>query len=206
MRLKLTAGLFVSVALIFALTLSAYGEQSSVTDSTYGQDGQPSVIDQVYNGGDSSTTVTPRPTPPIGSGITVYVNYEPLISDVPPTVIDGCTIVPLRAFIEALNVEAQWDESTKTITAARENSTLEPTIDQNQENAEFTNQGHLNTVKLTIDQTKAYVNNKEVTMGVPAQLINGRAMVPLRFISESLGTEVNWDKTTQVITINLLTI
>ncbi|SFH07035.1 Copper amine oxidase N-terminal domain-containing protein [Desulfotomaculum arcticum] len=228
MRLKLTAGLFVSVALIFALTVGAYGEQSSVTDSTYGQDGQPSVIDQVYNGSvidstygqndqpsvidqvyngdsDSAGTVAPQPTPPIGSGITVYVNYEPLTFDVSPVIIDGCTMVPLQAIIEALDAEVQWDNSTKTITATRTDTNFKRNIDQTKDTLDISNQGHCKTVKLTVDQTKAYTNNKEVTLGVPAQLINGRTMVPLRFVSESLGAEINVDKTTKVITINQLT-
>ncbi|SFH07024.1 Copper amine oxidase N-terminal domain-containing protein [Desulfotomaculum arcticum] len=183
MRLKVMSGLFISVALFLALTVGAYGQsQSSVIDSTYGQNDQPSVIDQVYNGdSDSAGTVTPQPTPPIGSGITVYVNYEPLTFDVSPSIIDGRAMVPLQEIMEALNAEVTWDNSTKTITATREGT----------------------TVALTINQAQAKANNQVVAMDVPAQLIDEHTMVPLRFISESLGAKVNWDETTKVVTINL---
>ena len=37
------------------------------------------------------------------------------------------------------------------------------------------------------------VNNTPATMDVPARLINGKTMVPLRFLSEEMGFEVAWD-------------
>jgi len=42
------------------------------------------------------------------------------------------------------------------------------------------------TVQLVIGDTKAYVNGEAKTLDVPAMLVEGRTMVPLRFIGESL--------------------
>lgn len=47
--------------------------------------------------------------------------------------------------------------------------------------------GTPNTIKLI-------VNNQEIHSDVPPQIINGRVMVPARFIAEPLGAKVDWDK------------
>jgi hypothetical protein len=142
---------------------------------------EATVVDDVYNPDDGAAEpATPPPTPPIGDGITVYVNYNPLTFDVPPVIENGRTLVPLRAIFEALNAQVEWDGATQTVTAKREDT----------------------TIKLTIDKSEAYCNDQEVKLDVPAKLVDGRTIVPLRFISESLGAEVNWNAETQVITIN----
>ncbi len=45
------------------------------------------------------------------------------------------------------------------------------------------------------------VNGNEIKTDVPPQLINGRVMVPARFVAEPLGAEVKWDKKTKTISI-----
>ena len=39
-----------------------------------------------------------------------------------------------------------------------------------------------------------YVNGEIVKMDVPARLINDKTMIPLRFLSENLGYEVEWNE------------
>ena len=43
----------------------------------------------------------------------------------------------------------------------------------------------------------------EIKMDVPAQIINNRTFVPIRFIAESLGGTVEWDQEKQMVTINI---
>jgi hypothetical protein len=38
-------------------------------------------------------------------------------------------------------------------------------------------------------------------MDVPARLINDKTMVPLRFLSENLGYNVQWDEAANMVTI-----
>ncbi len=57
------------------------------------------------------------------------------------------------------------------------------------------------TIKLVVDSTTAEVNGEEVTLDVPPTVINGRTLVPLRFIAESFGAEVGWDGETRTITL-----
>lgn len=56
-------------------------------------------------------------------------------------------------------------------------------------------------VELTVGSRQAHVNGVPKLLDVPAFTINNRTMVPLRFISESLGADVRWDNATQTILI-----
>jgi len=109
---------------------------------------------------------------------TVFLDGKQLSFDVPPTLDNGRTLVPLRGIFEALGVEVQWDGATQTVTATKGNT----------------------TIKLTVGG-QAYKNGQPITLDVPAKIINGRTLVPLRFVSEALGSQVNWDDKTQTITI-----
>ncbi|WP_422879851.1 copper amine oxidase N-terminal domain-containing protein [Neomoorella humiferrea] len=89
----------------------------------------------------------------------------------PLTVEQGRTLVPLRAIFEALGADVNWDAATQTVTGTK-GATI---------------------VKLTIGSTIAYVSGQAVPLDVPGKILNGRTLVPLRFISESLGAEVVYD-------------
>jgi hypothetical protein len=101
--------------------------------------------------------------------IKVLVNNAYLKMDVPPVVSQGRVLVPLRVIFEALGAEVKWDGATRRATGTKENT----------------------TVILEIDNREALLNGKVVLLDVPAAVINGRTMVPARFIAESLGAEVN---------------
>lgn len=108
----------------------------------------------------------------------IIINNQKL--EVPVIVESGTTLVPIRDIFQALGAEVYWDEKTQTITAIKGST----------------------TAKLQIGSKTAYRNGIPVTLQVPGQVSNGKAIVPLRFVSEALGTEVNWDGATQTITIN----
>jgi hypothetical protein len=48
---------------------------------------------------------------------------------------------------------------------------------------------------------KIIVNGKEIHPDVPAQTINGRVLVPARFVAEALGATVSWDAATNSVII-----
>ena len=110
---------------------------------------------------------------------TVEINGIKLIMDEPPTLVNGRTLVPLRAIFEALNVTPMWDQSTKTVTAKTDKVDM----------------------KLKIGSTNAVVNGQSVSLDVPGTLVNGRTMVPARFIAETLGAQVDWDANTKTVKI-----
>jgi hypothetical protein len=89
-------------------------------------------------------------------------------------------VAPLRAIFEALGVQVNWDDVKQTVTATKGST----------------------TIIVKIGSTQATVNGETKNLDVPAQSINDRTMVPVRFISESLGARVNWAENSQTVTIN----
>ena len=114
-------------------------------------------------------------TPPI----TIEIDGQLLHTDVPPIILQGRTMVPLRAIFEALDIEVEYDAATRTITGTTDEI----------------------NIQLTVDSTRATVNGEEVTLDVPATVIDGRTMVPVRFIAESTGAEVEWEARTRTVLI-----
>ena len=45
------------------------------------------------------------------------------------------------------------------------------------------------------------VGDKEISLDVEAQLINGRTLVPLRAISEAMDLNVDWNGTTKIVNV-----
>ena len=113
------------------------------------------------------------------SAIDLYVDFGRLNAQTPPTVVDGRTLVPVRAIFEALGAAVDWDAAARTATGTTSDT----------------------TVIIQIDQQTAYVNGEAKTLDVPAQLINGSTMVPARFISEALGYDVTWYQPTQTAAV-----
>ncbi|MGI5880045.1 MAG: stalk domain-containing protein [Syntrophomonadaceae bacterium] len=112
--------------------------------------------------------------------IQVKLNGNYLESDVPPTVIEGRTLVPLRAIFEALDAQISWDDKTKKVTGQKGST----------------------TVVLTINKKTAQVNGVNTILDVPATIVDGRTMVPARFIAESLGQRVSWDEKLRTVVIS----
>lgn len=112
--------------------------------------------------------------------VTVRINGKTLsFANAQPTVINGRTLVPIRDIFAELGAEINWDPNTKTVTASKNGS----------------------RIKLTIGSTKASLNADELTLDVPPQIINGSTMVPLRFVSDSLGCEISWDQASKTAEI-----
>ncbi|MCL2837729.1 MAG: copper amine oxidase N-terminal domain-containing protein, partial [Oscillospiraceae bacterium] len=57
-------------------------------------------------------------------------------------------------------------------------------------------------IEIQIDNDIAFVNADIVDLDVPAMIYNDRTLVPLRFIAEASGANVEWDEDTQTVIIN----
>ena len=92
--------------------------------------------------------------------------------DVLPVVQDGHTLIPVRFIAYTLGAAVDWNGDTHEVT-------------------------------LTLDgQRLAFaIGEMAPGMDVPAQMIDGRTFVPLRFINEFFGAEVSWDESTRIIEI-----
>jgi hypothetical protein len=113
------------------------------------------------------------------TGVKLYVNGEEPSFEVPPFIRDGSTLVPFRAISEALKANVSWDPEERSVTVTR---------------------GDI-TVKLFIDNKTAYVNGQEITLEVPAAIVEGSTVVPVRFVSEALKAAVEWEAETQSVII-----
>lgn len=99
--------------------------------------------------------------------------------DTPPTIIDGRTLIPVKAFFEAIGAKVTWDGETRTVGAIKEGT----------------------EILMTIDSKDITVNGETKVLEVPAMIISGRTMIPVRFVSEVLGYTVEWDGETRTVII-----
>ena len=113
----------------------------------------------------------------------VVLDGKLLNFDVPPVIENGRTLVPVRIILENLGATVDWDKATQTVIATK-GSTV---------------------IKMTMGSTVAYIGDKPVALDVPAKIVNGRTLVPLRFVSEGLGAIVQYDDATATISISSLT-
>lgn len=101
-----------------------------------------------------------------------------------PYIQQGRTLVPFRFIGEELKAMITFTTDPKTKLVKTVSYELEGT-----------------KILLTIGGTIALVNGVEVKLEVPAQIVKGSTVVPLRFVTEGLGCRLNWDPITQNITI-----
>ncbi|MDP4180550.1 MAG: DUF5050 domain-containing protein [Bacillota bacterium] len=111
--------------------------------------------------------------------IKVIVRGEPLTMDSEPVVQSGRTLVPMRDIFESLDAYVEWDGKTKSITATRNGK----------------------IIKLKLGDKTALIDGAPVIMDVEPKIIKGKTLVPLRFIGESFGADVNWDNASRTIKI-----
>ncbi len=93
---------------------------------------------------------------------------------------EGRVLVPLRDLFEAVGAKVTWQETTRTVVATRGDRTVE----------------------IGIGSAVAKVNGRPIPVDVPAEIIGGKTMVPLRLAAEGLGADVFWDAATATVSVN----
>lgn len=112
--------------------------------------------------------------------IKVLVNDKNIaFSDVKPQIIDGRTMVPVRALFDALGAEVHWDSSTEKITGSIADT----------------------TVVMQLNSKNYKVNGLNQVMDCYPVVINGRTLTPARYVAESLGYRVDWDSANRTVLI-----
>ena len=87
-----------------------------------------------------------------------------------PIIDDGTTLVPVRQIGEMLDAQVMWDQENGIAHIKKVNKEIE----------------------LHTGTTTAYVNGKKYELEVSAEVINGRTMLPLRFVAEMFDVNVIW--------------
>lgn len=109
----------------------------------------------------------------------LYLNHNTRIK-ANPVIINGRTLVPLRALLEEMGATVEWDGITKAVKTRRGNT----------------------NIIMKISSDNATVNGNTVKLDVPAQLIDGVTYIPARFVGESFNYKVLWIQKTKTILIN----
>ena len=120
------------------------------------------------------------------STCSIQVDGTVIPSDADPIVEDGTTLVPIGVISDYLGGTSEWDSETQTATV---------------ENGDV-------RIVLTIGSSTATVNGEKKTLTLTPRIVTvndqggGRTMVPLRFIAEAFGYDVDWDKDTRTALIS----
>jgi|HigsolmetaAR203D_1030402.scaffolds.fasta_scaffold00027_2 hypothetical protein len=114
-----------------------------------------------------------------GSPYSVYVDDELVQFDTPPIADRNHLLVEFRSIFELLGYQVEWDARTNTAYG-------------------FNHEQH---IAFPIGQAVAIVNGEVKTLPVHTRVVNGRTMIPLRFVSEEAGYEVVWDESASSVYI-----
>jgi len=117
----------------------------------------------------------------IGSNVYI-VNGQEFLMDVAPYTKNGRTYLPVRYVAYALGITPDnviWDGAKATFI------------------------GRNRVVQVAPGSNIITINGAAVTMDVQAEEVNGRIMVPFRWVAQAFGAQVNWDEATQTVSMNL---
>lgn len=121
----------------------------------------------------------PSKTPQLGIDVVVdgkkvsFPDTEPFLDQ------NDRIMVPIRLVSEKLGAKVFWDNTTEIVTITQENK----------------------NIVMPINSNKVTVNNETIELDTAAILHEGRVVVPLRFVSETLDTKVEWNKNAFSVTI-----
>ncbi|RYX83520.1 copper amine oxidase N-terminal domain-containing protein [bacterium] len=111
--------------------------------------------------------------------VRVRINGTPFRTQVAPVTENGRVLVPMRAIFEELGARVDYNSYDRSIVARRDGT----------------------VVRMTLGRERAFVGSDSVRLDVPARSFDGRTMVPLRFVSEALGANVDYDSYRQLVSI-----
>lgn len=109
----------------------------------------------------------------------IVFDGQPAVFEAPPIEQKGVICVPMKGVFARLGALVNYDGITHTVKAVR-GKTL---------------------ILLTLGSDTATVNLKPVRLQVPAFMLDGAVMVPLRFVGESLGATVSYDPQARIVSI-----
>lgn len=115
----------------------------------------------------------------------IFVNDKQIETDVDPYIANDRILVPVATIVNNLGGTSSYDGDTSKVTLTYGEK----------------------VINLTLGSAKAYVNGEAVTMDTVPRAVQvadgsgGRTMVPLRFVGETFGFEVDWDGETYSVYI-----
>ncbi len=117
--------------------------------------------------------------------IKVVINNKELYTEIKPLIVDGRTLVPVRAIGEAMGCEVIWVDATKTVNMKNDSTIIAMQID---------NKNITKVKRTTMEQ-------KLLQTDVPPMIINNSTYIPVRAFAEALDAVVGWDQNTKTVMI-----
>jgi hypothetical protein len=109
-----------------------------------------------------------------------YFNGRKFDIEAPPIIKEGRVLVPLRVISDIFGADLEWiSESKEIVITLRSDKII-----------------------LKVGDFTANINGKRIRIDSPPFISNGRTMVPIRFISESFKSEVDWNPDTKTVLIS----
>lgn len=102
-----------------------------------------------------------------------------MFPDQKPIIEKGRTLLPVKYVAEELGATVQWNELTRTVKMTKGSR----------------------VVTIVIDQAFLQVGTRKVFLDVPAQIINGRTMIPVKAVAEAFDCKVEWVEETHTVKI-----
>lgn len=127
------------------------------------------------------------------NGIKVFINgrfVEFNESTGYPFVINGSTMIPLRAVSEAFGAKVTWNEYSKTASVSKYDLSVDVTVDSKEMKVKDLNDNSISIENVT----------KE------AMVKDGRTYIPLRSLFECFGLSVRWDNQKQIAHIETVSL
>ncbi|UVI29405.1 stalk domain-containing protein [Paenibacillus spongiae] len=109
----------------------------------------------------------------------IVIDGRELNLSAPPVQADGMTWVPFRSLFEGLGLRVGWDAKKQQITGTSADASVE----------------------IRLGSLDARVNGKAAKLGAAPFTRDGVTYVPLRFVSEAVNRDVQWDRISGVISI-----
>lgn len=119
--------------------------------------------------------------------ISIFVNGNEISTDVQPILIYGRVMVPARYIAESLGAKVEWDPIKRAI-IIYQSEEQKISFEEIEES--------------TVSNIRIIINGQEIHTDVSAHNINGRVLVPARYIAEPLGASVSWDSHNKRVIIN----
>jgi len=114
------------------------------------------------------------------AAVRVLLNGSRLSFDVQPQLQSGRVMVPMRAVFQALGCQVVWDEQRRQVIAVRSG----------------------NSLVVTPGVPAASRNGVAIPLDAAPIHVQGRILVPLRFVAEALDNTVSWQAKDQTVRIN----
>lgn len=114
--------------------------------------------------------------------VKIFYNGKEITADVDAFIEDSRTLIPV-VMLTKMGYETTWNEKKQTVKIIKKD-------DDNGKN-----------ITLTIGSNIAVVDSKTVLMDTKAKIYNDRTYVPIRFVSENFGYNVEWEGSTRSVYI-----